>query len=375
MGPMVGFLAVLGSFFGVVEGLPEPFQVVPMPKEVVVSSTQGLLGKDIKYLAIHKDRRLVTNPEFELPANMQHFKKTPVGSIMGPMPNIFVQIGLAELPSSDGYKLTSNSNEITIEAETDAGAFYGLQTLSQLIEDSIESGQPIPTMTITDWPDIEYRAVHFDTKHHMDTMDTYYKAIDRLANLKVNAIIWEFEDKLRYRKQPKVGAENAISIEQMRALTAYAKRRFIEISPLVQGLGHASFILKHDEYKHLRDDPKSDWAFCPINEDTYEVQFDLYLDAIEATPGSRYLHIGGDEVHVGVSDLAKRSGKDPLELHLHWLNKVNDFLVEQGRIPIMWDDMPLKHGGVYPATHNGSFNQDKTAELWGAKRNQTQPSG
>ena len=113
-------------------------------------------------------------------------------------------------------------------------------------------------------------------------------------------------------------------------LSDYAKERNIEISPLVQGLGHASFILKHEKYKELRDDLESDWAFNPLDPKTYEVQFDLYLDAMEATPHGKYLHIGGDEVHT----TGRGSKMSPLELQLNWLDKVCKFAEAHNRIPI-----------------------------------------
>jgi hypothetical protein len=72
----------------------------------------------------------------------------------------------------------------------------------------------------------------------------------------------------------------------MAALTKYARDRHIEITPLVQGFGHATFILKHEAYAGLRELPWNHWAFCPLNEGTYQVLFDLYRDAIKATPGS-----------------------------------------------------------------------------------------
>lgn len=34
------------------------------------------------------------------------------------------------------------------------------------MEDSRDFRMPIPAMTITDYPAISYRAVHFDVKHH-----------------------------------------------------------------------------------------------------------------------------------------------------------------------------------------------------------------
>ena len=85
--------------------------------------------------------------------------------------------------------------------------------------------------------------------------------------------------------------------------------RNIKISPLVQGLGHASFVLKHDIYKDLRDDLNSDWAFNPLDPEVYKLQFDLYLDALEAFPHGDYLHVGGDEVQT----TGRKSGKNALE--------------------------------------------------------------
>ena len=82
-------------------------------------------------------------------------------------------------------------------------------------------------------------------------MNYYYESIDRLAKYKINAVVFEFEDKLRFRRQPLVGAPQSISIDEMAALTRYARERHIEITPLVQGLGHATFILKHQEYAGL----------------------------------------------------------------------------------------------------------------------------
>ena len=129
---------------------------------------------------------------------------------------------------------------------------------------------------------------------------------------------------------------------------------------MVQGLGHASFILKHDTYKPLRDDPESDWAFNPLDPETYKVQFDLYLDAIEATPNGKYLHIGGDEVHT----TGRNSGKLQLELQLIWLDKVSKFAAENGRTPIFWDDMPLKHAGVYRPMFNSKLTKAEVDSVW-----------
>ena len=179
----------------------------------------------------------------------------------------------------EGYTLEIPDNKIVINAKDEAGLFYAFQTLGQLMEDAKEQNVFLPKCFIKDFPLLSYRVIHLDIKHHIDKLDYYYKLLDKLAKYKINAIIVEMEDKLKYKRQPIVSSGDALSIETWQKLSDYAMERHIEISPLIQGLGHASFILKHDKYKALRDDPKSDWAFNPLNPKTYKVQFDLYFDA------------------------------------------------------------------------------------------------
>ena len=263
-------------------------------------------------------------------------------------------------PDPEGYVLDISRNTISINADKKVGRFYGFMTLLQLMEDARERGEPLPMCHIEDTPALSYRAIHLDMKHHMEKTEYYYELIDKLALYKVNAIIAEVEDKLAYERQPLVGSADALSMEEWKNLSDYADDRYIEISPLVQGLGHASYILKHDKYKFLRDDPDSDWAFNPLLPETYEVQFDLYLDALEAMPHGKYLHVGGDEVHT----TGRGSGLSELELQLTWLNKVCQFAEEHDRIPIFWDDMPLKYAGLYNPMFNTSYSRNEINRMW-----------
>ncbi len=72
------------------------------------------------------------------------------------------------------------------------------------------------------------------------------------------------------------------------------------------------------------------------------------------------LHIGGDEVHT----TGRNSGKSALELQLIWLDKVSKFAEDHGRIPIFWDDMPLKHAGVYRAMFDVKMSEQKVDSIW-----------
>jgi len=273
---------------------------------------------------------------------------------------LFFSIQPQENQKAESYTLKIEQEKIEIQAQDQAGLFYAFVTLDQLIEDAVNSNTPLPLVTLQDAPKIAFRPIQIDVKHHLEKKSYYYDLIDALAQLKINGIILEIEDKLKYKRRPEVASADALSIEEWRALSTYALARNISISPLVQGLGHASFILKHDKNKHLRDDPKSDWAFNPLNPETYALQYDLYLDAMEAFPHGKYLHVGGDEVQT----TGRGSGKSALELNLIWLNKVSAFAAEHDRIPVFWDDMPLKQAGLMQPIYNSEMDPATVDSIW-----------
>jgi hexosaminidase len=338
--------------------LPFPFKILPQPHAVellgksgpALTSLQWITRTDGKALPV-MDRCLAGLPDGRGNANN----------------TIMLEVDSSIDMAAEGYRLVINTGGVSITAKDEAGLFYGCQSLEQLMEDALQYKKPLPSCIITDYPAMKYRAVHFDVKHHLDHMKYYYESIDRLARYKINAVIFELEDKLRYQLQPLVGAPQAISIDEMAALTVYARQRHIEITPLVQGLGHASFILKHEAYAGLRELPYNSWAFCPLHEGTYQVLFDLYRDAIKATPGSVYLHIGGDEIgNIGLCPRCKPTAdKDGMmSLNLYWLKRVCAFAKENNRIPIFWDDMPLQHAGLYKSTWSDEVSEAEAKAAW-----------
>lgn len=334
------------------------FKLLPQPKKIEFSPGGSLFHRDLKFLHLEglRHKPVLTGRLASLPASSTKAKGTLT---------LALTKGAVAPASPEGYFLEIKDDQVTVSAGSLAGIFYGCQTLSQLIEDARDQNITIPACTITDYPDVAYRAIHLDLKHHLDSVSYYYNMIDRLAQVKINAVIAEFEDKLGYREASAVAASNAISIEEFAKISQYAKARNIEISPLVQGLGHASFILKHDEYKELRDDTASDWSFDALNPKTYDLQFSLYKDAIAATPGAKYLHVGGDEVgNLGLSELAKKSGMKPVELQMYWLKKVCEFAAANNRIPIFWDDMVFKLSNLYKTTYDPEISIEQVKNTW-----------
>ena len=96
-----------------------------------------------------------------------------------------------------GYQLKTDGDVLTIKSNSEEGLFYGVQTFYQLMKKTDE-GIFIPGMKITDWPDVEIRAVHYDTKHHQDKRSYVKSFIRDLARYKINMLVWEWEDKLAY---------------------------------------------------------------------------------------------------------------------------------------------------------------------------------
>lgn len=341
--------------------LPSPFKVIPQPQEIEVSNGKGLKYDELTGIILIglKNRPVLGDILDRIPEYQDGTKKSTL--------TLKLEAVNPVVKNPEGYLLTLADGKVEIESASLAGLFYGCQTLEQLLEDSREFNIEIPPCKITDYPALEYRAVHFDVKHHLDHMNYYYESIDRLARYKINAVIFEIEDKLRYVKRPLIAAPQAISIDEMSALTRYAAERHIEISPLVQGLGHATFILKHPEYEYLREIPDRRWVSCSVEEDVYDLYGDLFSDAFKATPGSRYVHIGGDEIgDIGLCPRCKDKREEIHEegLYLYWLNKICEIAKSNGRIPIFWDDMPLKMAGVYESTWNIKYSEDQTAEDW-----------
>ncbi len=339
--------------------MPSIFRIVPQPQKIEMLDGERV---SCRYLSGLQMKGLK-----ERPVTGEILSHLPEAGYDGPVLTLVLDPDLQATQNTEGYVLTIGGNGAEIRSRGEAGIFYGCQTLEQLLEDARDFDAEIPACRITDYPALSYRAVHFDVKHHLDHMHYYYESIDRLARYKINAVIFEFEDKLRYQRQPLVGAPQAISIDEMAALTRYAADRHIEISPLVQGLGHATFILKHEAYAPLREIPDKRWVFCPLDSGTYRVLFDMYLDAMDATPGSRYLHIGGDEIgDIGICPRCKPMAdkEGVLALNLYWLNKVSNFVIAHGRMPIFWDDMPLKEAGVYKSTYDISIDSAEAAMAW-----------
>ena len=152
-----------------------------------------------------------------------------------------------------------------------------------------------------------------------------------------------------------MGAEGTVlEKDEVRGLLDYAHELGFEIIPEVQSLGHVQYLtyahpeigerdenetqVKDTRAEDLRPSQFYTHCYCPSNEKSYELIFDIMDEIIEVSRPQRYLHIGHDEVyHLGVCPKCK--AKPHHELFVGDVMRLYEFLKSRGLGTMMWGDM------------------------------------
>ncbi len=315
--------------------------IIPSPKQVKFTKTNFILDNTMRIVV---DKNASQNDQFAATELLKYFNevlgiKSTTGNRSSGKAIYLTRKSADKKLGVQGYSLTVTANSIIVRTGGEAGLFYAVQTITQLVQ---KQGSEIfiKGIEITDWPDTKVRAAHYDTKHHQDTREFVESFIRDLSKYKINMLIWEWEDKFAYPSHPEIGAPGAFTMKEMQELTLYAKKFHIQIVPLVQGLGHVSFILKWPQFANLRELPASNFEFCPLKDESYKLLFDLWQDAIKATPGSEYVHIGSDETYeLGKCPDCKKKemeiGRSGL-YHL-FVGKAAAYVQQSGRKVMAWE--------------------------------------
>lgn len=178
------------------------------------------------------------------------------------------------ISSDEGYKLDISKKQITVLAKTDAGAFYAVQTLRQLLPEGLENksfkGNKIylQAQHIEDAPQFNYRGMHLDVGRHFFPVEFIKKYIDMLTLLKMNTFHWHLTEdqgwRIQIKKYPKlqevaawrdetlIGHYNDMphqfdgkqyggfyTQEEVKEIVAYAKSRHITVIPEIEMPGHS----------------------------------------------------------------------------------------------------------------------------------------
>ncbi|MFX0099804.1 MAG: family 20 glycosylhydrolase [Candidatus Hodarchaeota archaeon] len=268
-----------------------------------------------------------------------------------------------------GYRLAINEKEAYACAKSVAGIFNAFWTLLQAIKHQVtnkkegddEDSIPLPLMDMEDYPDLDMRAVQIHLKTQLHHFEYIKEHIKLLASIKVNTILWEWEDKLPFKESLELRHPLAFSEAQAKELVDLCENLGIETIPLVQTYGHLEFVLKHDKYKHLKevfdqpyeeDDTKT-LDICALHPETIPLLREMMASMAKFHPLSRYLHIGGDEVYkMGTCEKCKKfveenGDGDPKKgmskLYVEHMNRVIELVKELDKIPMIWHDYLLKY--------------------------------
>ncbi len=218
---------------------------------------------------------------------------------------------------AEAYRLEVLPTGVNLTARTEAGYFYGLQTMNQLWRQALADGGVLAAGTITDAPRYGYRGAMLDIARHFHEPAEIRRLIDIMSGYKMNVLHlhltddqgWRIEIKgyprlTAYGGSTQVGGEGGgfLTQEEYKALVAYAAERHVMIIPEVDSPGHTQAALA--SYPEL--------ACEGANVDLYEgteVGFStlcigkpevtkfmqtVITELAAITPGP-YLHIGGDE--------------------------------------------------------------------------------
>lgn len=284
--------------------------------------------------------------------------------------------------SPEGYKITTDKNGVKIEATDEAGLFYGIQTILQIVENE----GAVPHGTIIDEPRFAYRGMMLDVSRHFFDKDFVLKQIDALARYKMNRLHLHLTDaagwRIEIKKYPRLtqlgawrdhpvwkvwwnsgrryaeeGSENAhggyYTQDDIREIVAYAAERHITIIPEIEMPAHSEEALTAYPEFSCTHEPYKQADFCVGNEKTFEFLENVLSEIIELFP-SEYIHIGGDEAGKAswkscplCQKRMKQEGlKDVNELQSYLIERVEKFVNSKGRQIIGWDE--ILEGGLAP---------------------------
>lgn len=110
--------------------------------------------------------------------------------------------------SNEGYNLEANNNGVKINGNSEAGTFYGVQTLIQLLPTRKATTLAIPSVSITDAPVVSYRGMMLDVGRHFFPVEYVKKYIDFLALHKINYFHWHLTEdqgwRIEIKKYPRL---------------------------------------------------------------------------------------------------------------------------------------------------------------------------
>lgn len=361
-------------------------RVIPVPAKVESGSGWFTITKDTKLCTnlkgVEQDRLMAYLATTPLSLDRKIRKSVSGNAIC------FQKRPMTAVDQPEGYTLEVKPEGILVSSATDAGLFYGLQTLLQLAEPIAEGQWRIGCVSIEDAPRFDYRGMMIDVSRHFRDKEFLKKQIDALAYYKINRLHLHLTDaagwRIEIKKYPRLTEFAAWRPERswknwwnvadgrkyceetdscayggyytpddIRELVRYAADRHIIIVPEIEMPAHSEEVLAAYPELSCTGKPYTCADFCVGNEKTFTFLEDVLTEVMDLFP-SEYIHIGGDEAGKlawktcpKCQQRMKDEGlKDLNELQSYLIHRIEAFLASRGRKLLGWDE--IMDGGLAP---------------------------
>ncbi len=370
------------------------YEVVPMPLEISTAQQASFLlknGVSVYYTA--GNEKMKRNAEF-----LASYIKEQTGIELkvqegeGGKGAIVLQLGLAN-ENPEAYQLKVDANQVVINSPSEAGVFYGIQTLRKAVDVAEGSNVELPAVEINDQPRFGYRGMMLDVGRHFFSMDEIKTYIDMMALHNINRFHWHLSEdqgwRIEIKKYPKlteIGSMRKETVighntgkydgkpyggfytqEQAKEIVAYAAERYITVIPEIDLPGHMQAALAAYPELGCTGGPYEVWTqwgvsdnvLCAGNDQTIQFIKDVLAEIVEIFP-SEYIHVGGDECPkdkwktcpkcqarikaLGLKSDAKHTKEERLQSYV--IHEAEEFLNSKGRKMIGWDE--TLEGGLAP---------------------------
>lgn len=387
--------------------------IIPLPKKITPADGSFELDEQTRIAvsgaATKKIARMLN--EFISPATGFSLEITNGKDTTGKYIEFKIDDNLSNL-TEEGYELNVTPDAVTIASAGQAGLFYGVQTLRQLLPAEIYSREKqdsrnikwlIPAIHIEDAPEFKWRGMHLDVCRHFMPVEFVKKYIDLLAMHKMNKFHWHLTDdqgwRIEIKKYPRlteIGAWREQTIvghqsgdpenytydgtrhggfytqQEIKEVLEYAKKRFVTVIPEIEMPGHCHAAVA--SYPNLSCkggdfEVGCRWGgykdvYCPGKEKTFEFLQNVLTEVIELFPGE-YIHIGGDECSKErwrqcpkcQKRIAEENLENEKELQSYFIKRIERFLNKKGRKVIGWDE--ILEGGLSPTATVMSWRSEQ----------------
>ncbi|KXI30382.1 family 20 glycosylhydrolase [Paraglaciecola hydrolytica] len=199
-----------------------------------------------------------------------------------------LQLNLQSGLSTQAYQLTISEKQIFIEASDNAGLFYGLMSLYQLLD----GNNSLPVGNITDAPRYEFRGLHVDVARNFHSKAFIINLLEQMAALKINKLHFHLAEDEAWRLEipglpeltdiggfrcfdpleqtclmPQLGSgperktkvNGYLTTQDYIDILRFADAHFIEVIPSLDMPGHSRAAIKSMEarYKRLVSEEKT----------------------------------------------------------------------------------------------------------------------